>query len=30
LSNGCATGSKQQAWNSRKGRPHTKPTKDTK
>ena len=30
LWNGCATGSKRQAWNSRKGRAHTKSTKDTK
>src|SRR4029077_15357283 len=27
LWNGCATGSKRQAWNPRKGRAHTKSTK---
>jgi hypothetical protein len=29
LWNGCATGSKRQAWNSRKGNAHTKRAKDT-
>src|SRR6266480_4874364 len=29
LSNGCATGNKQQAWNLRKARAHTSPQTDT-